>query len=375
MGGYKEYKILDRRERNKIIIKNIIIILMIIIAICSLFITKNIIKNKIINTFYLESSNIDYKVYLKENDFFGAEYLNKDNQYIANLIKYIETNFKYKLEGLEKKITKYSYKIVANVNVEDKTTYKSLYNFSEEISNEIVDKVNSSSITINKQLEIDYNKYNNIINEFVNTYDLDNSNAVLKISMYVNVLDKDNNVLNNTNTPVASLSIPLTTKTVSIDMKVDSIDQNNLTPYESMKDEVYLYAIMILFVIDVILIIKLLLFISGTKDEKGIYNTRIKRIMSNYGSYIQKINNEFDFSDNQILEVKSFEDLLQIKETLNEPILMTDKLSAMETYFFIPSEKIIYVYELKMNNLRKIKEKRYKSIEENIEKDIQEIKI
>ena len=266
MGGYKEYKILDRRERNKIIIKNIIIILMIIIAICSLFITKNIIKNKIINTFYLESSNIDYKVYLKENDFFGAEYLNKVNQYIANLIKYIETNFKYKLEGLEKKITKYSYKIVANVNVEDKTTYKSLYNFSEEISNEIVDKVNSSSITINKQLEIDYNKYNNIINEFVNTYDLDNSNAVLKISMYVNVLDKDNNVLNNTNTPVASLSIPLTTKTVSIDMKVDSIDQNNLTPYESMKDEVYLYAIMILFVIDVILIIKLLLFISGTKD-------------------------------------------------------------------------------------------------------------
>ena len=375
MGGYKEYKILDRKERNKIIIKNIIIILIIFVAICGLFITKNIIKNKIINNFYLESSNIDYKVYLKDNNFFGKEYLEKDNQYIANLIDYIKPNFEYKLEGLEKKITKYSYKIVADVNVEDRTTYKSLYNFRDEISNEIFDKVNSSSITINKQLEIDYNKYNNIINEFVNTYDLNNSDAVLKISMYVNVLDKNNNVLNNNNTPVASLSIPLTTKTVSIDMKVDSIDQNSLKTYENMKDEVYLYAIMILFAIDVILIIKLLLFILGTKDEKGIYNIRLKRIMSNYGSYIQKINNEFDFSDNQILEVKSFEDLLQIKETLNEPILMTDKLSAMETYFFIPNGKNIYVYELKMNNLRKIKGKRYKSVKENTEKDIQEIRI
>lgn len=373
MGGYKEYKILDRKERNKIIIRNIIIILIIFVVICSLIITRNIIKNKIIDAFYLESSNIDYKVYLKENDFFKKEYLNKDNQYIANLIDYIEPNFEYKLESLEKKISKYSYKIVADVNIEDKLTYKSLYNFSDEILNETVDKVNSSSITINKQLKVDYNKYNNIINEFLNTYDLNNSNAVLKISMYVSVLDKNNNVLNNADTPVASLNIPLTTKTVSIDMKVDSIDQNNLKHYENMKSEVYLYAIIILFVLDVVLIIRLLLFISGTKDEKGMYNTMLKRIMSNYGSYIQKINNEFDFLDNQILEVKSFEDLLQIKETLNQPILMTDKLSAMETYFFIPSEKNIYVYELKMNSLRKIRGKRFKS--KSVEEDIEKIKI
>jgi len=40
---------------------------------------------------------------------------------------------------------------------------------------------------------------------------------------------------------------------------------------------------------------------------------------------------------------------------------MTEKLSAMETYFFIPSEKTVYVYELKAGSLRKNnKGKRYK---------------
>ena len=74
---------------------------------------------------------------------------------------------------------------------------------------------------------------------------------------------------------------------------------------------------------------------------------------SGAASYIQKLNNEFDFEGHQILEIKSFEDLLQIKETLNKPILMTEKSLAMETYFFIPSEKNVYVYELKAGNLRK----------------------
>ena len=96
----------------------------------------------------------------------------------------------------------------------------------------------------------------------------------------------------------------------------------------------------------------------------------LRKILSNYGSYIQKLNNEFDFDCYQILEIKSFEDLLQVKETINKPILMTEKLSAMETYFFIPSENNVYIYELKAGNLRKSKGKRYK-VEEKV--DIEEI--
>ena len=89
----------------------------------------------------------------------------------------------------------------------------------------------------------------------------------------------------------------------------------------------------------------------------------LRKIMSNYGSYIQKLNNELTFDDCQLLEIKSFEDLLQIRETINKPILMTEKASAMESYFFIPNGKDVYVYEFKAGNLRKRRGSRYKSKE------------
>jgi hypothetical protein len=41
-----------------------------------------------------ENSNVDYKVYLKENKFYEKDYLEKDNQYIASLINKIETKFR-----------------------------------------------------------------------------------------------------------------------------------------------------------------------------------------------------------------------------------------------------------------------------------------
>ena len=96
---------------------------------------------------------------------------------------------------------------------------------------------------------------------------------------------------------------------------------------------------------------------------------RLRKIMSNYGSYVQKLNNEYNFDDYQILELKSFEDLLQVREIINKPIFMIEKALAKEAYFFIPCEKDVYVYELKTGNLRKNRGKRYKSKEDSQEKE------
>ena len=46
---------------------------------------------------YSEISDLDYKVYLKENDYFKSSYLGKNNKYIASIIDYINANFSYRL--------------------------------------------------------------------------------------------------------------------------------------------------------------------------------------------------------------------------------------------------------------------------------------
>lgn len=378
MGGYKEYKIFDMLMRKSIIIKYIVFIIL-ILTITITFFAKSTKEDKVTKDIvYIENSNLDYKVYLKDNEFFEKIYLDEDNQYIASLIDFIEAKFKYELEASEKGLDyKYQYKIVAEVNVEDKTNHKSLYKFEEDLIEQKEYSYNTNSkLVINEPIKVDYNRYNDIIKRFVDVYDLDNSNSSVTVNMYVNVLDdvKKDNVKNNT--PSISLKIPLTTDTMAIDIESNEIFQNSVNVYKNINKGKSSYITIVFLIIDIILITKLIIFIKDTKDEKSVYNMRLRKIMSNYGSYIQKLNNEYDFEERQILEVKSFEDLLQIKETLNKPILMTEKKIVMETYFFIPNEDSTYVYELKTGNLRKNRGKRYKSkqtIEEINTKRIKEI--
>ena len=42
-----------------------------------------------------ENSNLDYRVYLKKNDFYDSDYLGKDMVYVASLIDRIDVDFNY----------------------------------------------------------------------------------------------------------------------------------------------------------------------------------------------------------------------------------------------------------------------------------------
>jgi hypothetical protein len=71
------------------------------------------IKNTEQYVTFNETSNIDYKVYLKDNKFFEDSYLEANKQYIASLIDYISAKFNYKLNLSENNITDISVLIKA----------------------------------------------------------------------------------------------------------------------------------------------------------------------------------------------------------------------------------------------------------------------
>lgn len=380
MGGYKEHKIFDILKRKSIIIKYIIVIVIISIIAMTLIMQKTEEDTISKNIVYTENSNLAYKVYLKENDFFDEKYLKEGNQYIANLIDYIEGAFRYELatktdENID---YNYSYKIEATVVVKDKGNQKVLYEFGEDLIEYEENTTNTKEKLILKEtIKIDYNKYNDIIKRFVDIYDLDDSNAVLTVNMYVNVFDETGQSIGKKDTPAMFMTIPLSKETMTIDMESNSVNENEIFIANNINNNKMLFGAIFLILIDIGLIVKLVIFIKDTKDEKAVYNMRLRKIMSNYGSYIQKLNNEFDFEGYQILEIKSFEDLLQIKETLSKPILVTEKELAMETYFFVQNDSTCYIYELKAGNLREqIEEARNrtkKSVEEINKKRIEEL--
>jgi hypothetical protein len=89
---------------------------------------------------YSETSNIDYKVLLRENEFFDNNYLESDKKYIASLIDYIDANFNYKL-SLEEDVEPGIESELAIQDIVD--TWESV----EEIDEESLDKLTENYLT------------------------------------------------------------------------------------------------------------------------------------------------------------------------------------------------------------------------------------
>ena len=351
--------LVDQTIRRKTIISYlslIFILLFIGLSFLCLYLTKN--KTYYVN--YFEESNIDYKVFLKDNEFFNKPYLEANNQYIANLIDYINASFDYKLKVSEKNINyKYQYSIEANVNVIDKNTKNNLYQYNDVL---IKDKLNYSNnlsnVQIKENIQIDYNKYNNLIKKFISIYNLEDAITTLDIVMNVTVLGDCEDIENIDKTSTISLSIPLTTKTVAIDISKNLVDTDKEN-FMACKEKssiiiIYLIIALLITIIAVLALISMIKYIIKTRTAESIYQRELQKILNNYKSYIQKINNSFDLTDYQVLQVDDFTDMLEIRDTLSQPILMTENKEKTGVYFIIPSNtKILYAYSLKVSKIKK----------------------
>ena len=171
----------DAIRRKKIIGFLITIVLLFVFAV--VFLALFVKNNKVQYVRYNENSNIDYKVYLKKNDFFDDKYLVSDKQYISSLIDYIAANFKYDLSLDDKDVTyNYSYRVVANVSVQDKSTKKTIYNYSDTLVYSKSLSSDKKKLTISEDVDIDYNKYNDLISKFVKAYDVGDAISTLTVS-------------------------------------------------------------------------------------------------------------------------------------------------------------------------------------------------
>jgi len=343
-------------KRKRYIRKQIFKCIIIAVAIITLTI---LCANKTENTevCYKENSNVDYKVYLKQNEFYNTQYVEKDNQYIASLINYITADFNYELEIFEKDIEyDYKYKIEAKVNVEEESTNRSIYNFKEVLVEEKAFSHDSNSdAKINERVEIDYNKYNDLIKKFVSVYELDDAESTLTINMCINIDGRTERFTRDESDEyIISLEIPLTTKTVAINLNSNLIGcEEVLLPCESQKFCWLKVLITFGVLVEIILIIKLIQYMTKSRTPEDIYKLELNRILNNYGSYIQKANNILDLEKYQVVSVDTFNDMLEIRDTIQEPILMFEIKDKRKTYFMTPSKtNILYIFELKVNDMK-----------------------
>lgn len=366
--------LVDFAKRRKFIIKRIVFIAFFLIVSLALIYTF-ISKNKSYYVTYTETNDIDYTVKLKDNNFFKDGYLGSDNTPIASIIDYINATFNYRLSMAEKNINyNYSYRVEALVDVKEEKGSKPLYNYKEDIVKETVDESDSDKeLIIKEDVVIDYNHYNELIKSFVNIYGLEDISSTLTINMYINVTGSCEEFTTDTkNETVLSLVIPLTTKTVEIDIKNNIPEQKDkVIACREVSKLIYVYLIsgLLSMIASSLLIATLVKYIMVTRTAETMYDLELKKILNFYHSYIQKIDNKIDvktgeglsFSDKDIYKdcifykLESFTDMLEIRDSINSPILMTSNDKNTATYFLILDVKnrAVYLYGLRVTDIKK----------------------
>jgi len=331
-----------------------------------LFLKKSFVlkENKVIN--YTENSKIDYKVYLKENDFYEKDYLEKDMAYIASLIDKLAITFDYDYKIDEQLNMNFNYKIVGKLVISDSSDknvyYEKIYNLVDTKTEELTD----TSKKIVENLEINYGEFNNIANNFKNTYGIDTtSKLIIYFSMNKDVEDsKYSNFFVNKSSNLASLSIPLSEKSVNITLEHNNIDNNsNIIENDQyiLNNIIYFVLSLILIVLSLVYLVKLIRLLQHLKVTKNMYDKYINKILKEYDRIIVETSTAPELIENdntKIIRIDKFTELLDVRDNLNLPIMYYIVAKHEKCYFYINSNNITYINIVKRVDIEGLNEKK-----------------
>lgn len=309
---------------------------------------------------YTEDSSIDYQVQYQKNDFFVEPWLEGEQAYIVPLIENILADFHYEMDMDARNISfDYSYSINARMDVSDKDSGKPFYTVEDVLLPcKQVATQNSSQMRIDEQVEIDFQHYNKIAKQFTSVYGLDNTSSTLAVTLQVQVLSScDQFEKDNENSYYTAINIPLNEDTMSIHTTSSApVTESKVLAYKSVvNQQIFLWIGFIASALALVLVLVMIVFAHLTKNEDVTYTAKVQRLLRSYSSFIQRVEGSFDDQGYQILPIKTFEELLGIRDTLQAPVLMTENTDQTMSRFLIPTaEKLLYVFEIRVDNYDEI---------------------
>lgn len=345
----KKKRALYRKNREKLIFTQIVIAAVLTVAV----IISALVSAQLESKYYIgytERGSISYNVFLKDNEFYSEEYLGQNQSYVASLIDRIIADLSYEIDMDTDDVNyRYSYTVKSRLEIVDNSSSVAIFNPEYELVS-VPNKSQSSSdrLKINELVVIDYDEYNDLANRFIDTYDLTGTTSNIVLTLKVDVLsDCDAFSGSAAETYVSELRIPLTTKTVNIKMvsAVPAVEAKMIACTRGAGSEAFKISAIVIGVLDALVLLLLAAFIYLTRTPDITYTARVKKIVSQYKSYIQKINNMFETATYQVILVDTFEEMLEIRDTIQAPILMNENEDKTCTKFIIPTDsKLLYVY-------------------------------
>ncbi|MBR2708479.1 MAG: hypothetical protein IKE90_03485 [Bacilli bacterium] len=333
-----------------------IVLTFLLILIGSYYLIKSINVLSVLNVNYREKSNLDYKVYLKNNEFYDSEYLGKGMSYVASLIDKITADFNYTFDIDKESSIDFDYDITAELVISDTTKNNILLKKDYTLLQSTKENMkNAKQHTINKTINIDYDYYNKIANKFKVSYGIDTKSD---LNIYLNIHEKntENNSFKLENKSVMALTIPLSQKSINITLDYKDINKTSQVIKNSeiiINNYVYLAlgtALILIGILETIHLIKLLLL---TKNKKTNYDKYINKILNEYDRLIVETTTAPNMQDKNIIKINRFNELLDVRDNLKLPIKYYVISKHQKCQFYIDHEEELYILTIKEVDIEK----------------------
>ena len=346
-----EYK----RIRKKWMLVQAILLIVLTVAVLSMsFAYFAISKTKTIN--YTEECDIDYLVKLSPNDFYEEELIEGDRAYVTGLVETIIAGFDYDLNmsAFTDVVFSYSYNITATLLITDKYTEAVVYDKVTELVPRMYYTQNGAdTLSVEETAFINFKEYNDAAVAFMEVYGLKEADAELILTMNMDVSSSSVQFEGkNQNSYFTTATFPLG-KELTEPVTTSSVADGDVKTLACKSGEAP--ALLVLAIVfgslDLLLAGFFLFFTLKTRNHDINYTNKVKRLVANYRSFIQEITTPFATEGYQLVYIKSFNEMLEVRDTIGSPLLMYANEDGTATSFVIPTNTgLLYIFEIRVED-------------------------
>ncbi|MBO4245726.1 MAG: hypothetical protein J5892_03180 [Bacilli bacterium] len=306
---------------------------------------------------YTENGNVDYKVYLKKNNFYDKPFLNKDMVYVASLIDKIVIDFDYNFNVNEASDIIFKYNVIANLVITSQNNSKTFFEKEYVLLDDVTDEIKKSkNYNIKKEVVINYAKYNNLANQFKSHYAV---NTVSYLDVYLQVLErsKDSNLYQLNDTNKTLLRIPISEQEVNINLDNEKVHEEKQVVSKSrilIKNKKYIVAMGFLLFMMLIALIGIVRKVITLIEEISYYDRHVKRLLRAYDRIIVNVVTPPNFKGYNVIKVENFQELVDVRDNTKEPIKYYVITPHKKCEFFLTNGKDLYLFVIEEIGMKEI---------------------
>lgn len=340
-------KVVKKQLKREVVYTFYVIGIIIFIGLALYFGNREIKDRVIASVDYTQESNLSYRVFYEENQFYDEIFMPENQTYVASLIDNIEVDFNYYTYFNEKLSGKYTYDITArlvvwNVN-QDEIWTKDI----DIINDKVMNLNRKKDYLIEESINLDFDEYKDIYQSYKTE-----QNIVTEAILYVTMDIKNNlehtNLKNIDYDAKLAIEIPISDNTFKITKTKEHLTDKQTVSKTKSDNSKKVYSMIVSSVLWLLaIVLGAFLIITYGRDVKkqGTYKRKLRKILATYDSIIVNVERLPIIQGLSIVRVTTFEELVDAQNEVRLPINFKEENNVAK--FILVRNNLAWVYILK----------------------------